>query len=311
MKIKILLIMMVISVGNSFADCNFDLSTPTFNYGVGDTNPTTPGTVSITRTGSNSSSCNNFFLAFTKGWAGNYNRRALNLFNGDMIYYNVYKFANSTGVLKEPSDITSTNEVLFGTIAKNETKTLTYYFTMAAISGVPPRSGTYIDVIQVQAYAGTYTNIVSYEGYRDLYVYLNVAKFISLALVDTGDVYDPAKTSKTLDFGELAENDELSFDVRVVSNAGYILKVSSTNNGILKRTDGTGVKSEIAYDFYASATKRTLTSSAGTPVTIASGTGRTPSGGVQVPVRVVIKSVTDKDPGTYQDYITLTVQSND
>jgi spore coat protein U-like protein len=166
-------------------------------------------------------------------------------------------------------------------------------------------------VIQVQAYSGFYTNINGYEGYRDMYVYINVAKFTSLSLVDTGSAYDPAQTAKTLDFGVLETNEEMQFDVRIVSNAGYVLKVSSANNGILKRTDGTGVLSQIAYDFYANNSKKTLTSSATSPVTIASATGKTPAGGAQIPVKVVIKSVENKNPGTYQDYITLTVISND
>ncbi|MBY0413336.1 MAG: spore coat U domain-containing protein [Bdellovibrionales bacterium] len=313
MKLKLILVVLFSLFANLvFADCDYALTTPVFSYSVGDSNPTVPGTITINRNKSGASACSNFFLAFTRGWAGNYNRRALNLLNGDLIYYNLYKNSNTTGVLKEPSDITSTNEVLFGTITKDETKSLTYYFTLAPISSsVPPRAGTYIDVIQVQAYSGLYTNINAYEGYRDLYVYINISKFVSLSLVDSGAVYDSAQTSKTLDFGELTQDEQMSFDVRILSNAGYILKVSSSNNGLLKRVDGTGSKSEIAYDFYASNSKKSLSSSASSPVTIASGTGRTPSGGAQIPIKVVIKSVDDKDPGTYQDYVTLSVISND
>ncbi len=313
MKMKLLFTMSLMFTLNAFADCNYELTTPTFSYGVGDSNPTTSGTVSIERSQSNSSSCNNFFLAFTKGWAGNYNRRALNLFNGDMIYYNIYKNNNTTGVLKEPSDITSVNEVLYGTIAKNQKIDLTYYFTLAPISASsPPRAGSYIDVVQVQAYSGTYTNINSYEGYRDLYIYLNVAKFVSLSMVDTGGVYDAGSVSKTLDFGVLEGNETLGFDVRIVSNAGYILKASSSNNGLLKRVGGSGSKSEISYDFYANNSKKSLSSSVGSPVTLASGTGRTASGGAVVPIKVVIGQVaSDRDPGTYQDYLTLSVISND
>ncbi|MBC7429986.1 MAG: spore coat protein U domain-containing protein [Bacteriovorax sp.] len=310
MKIKILSLFIFSLATPVFADCGYDLSTPVFNYGVSDTNPTTSGTVTIARTKDNGVPCSNFFLAFTKGWAGNYNRRALNLYNGDLIYYNVYKNNNTTGVLKEPSDITSTNEVLFGTIAKNQTIDLTYYFTLAPLSASsPPKSGTYLDVIQVQAFSGTYTNINGYDGYRDLYVYINVVKFISLSMVDTGGVYDPASVSKTMDFGVLQENEQLGFDVRIISNAGYILKASSSNNGILKRVGGTGLKSEIDYDFYASNTKKNLSSSGGT--TLVSASGKTPAGGAVIPIKVIIKSVDDKDPGTYQDYITLSVISND
>lgn len=312
MKIKILFLAFFLMSSVAIADCDFEVTAPVLTYGVGESNPVVPAQVTIERTKSASSACANYYLAFTYGWANNYNRRALNLSNGRLIYYNLYKNANATNVLRGPNDITSNNDILFGTIAKNETKTLNYYFQLAPIdASEPPYAGTYFDNVQVQAYSGTYTNINAYEGLGNLYVYINVSKFTSLSLVDTGGVYDSARTSKTLDFGELVENEELGFDVRIVSNAGYILKVSSANNGILTRIGGTGIKSQISYDFYSSGTKRTLTSSASSPVTIATATGRTASGGAQVPVRVVIKSVLDKDPGTYQDYVTLSVISND
>jgi spore coat protein U-like protein len=310
MKKSFLILFSFLMINTVFADC-FDLSVPTISYGVGDTNPSVPYNVTITRKSGNSS-CANYFLAFTWGWANNYNRRGFNLYNGNIIYYNLYKNANSTNVLRGPNDLTSSNDVLFGTLAQGESKTLTYYFKLANIdAGSPPKSGTYFDNVQVQSYYGTWNNIGGFDGYRDLYVYINVSKFVSLALVDTGGTYDSSKTSRTLDFGELTESEEMSFDVRIQSNAGYILKISSANNGILKRTSGTGVKSEIGYDFYASSSKKTLSSSASNPVTIASATGATAAGGAQVPIRVVIKSVLDKDPGTYQDYLTLSVISND
>lgn len=298
----------------AFADCDYDITVPTFTYGVGDTNPTVSGTVRLERgNGGNNSFCNNFFLAFTKGWAGNYNRRGYNITTwSGYLYYNLYKNSNATGVLKEPSDISSNNEVISGVLAKSQSIDLNYHFALAPLdASSPPSAGTYYDVVQVQVYSGTYNNINGYEGYRDLYVYMNVAKFTSLSLVDTGSPYDSSQTSKTLDFGVLEENEQLGFDVRVVSNAGYILKVSSSNNGVLKRVGGTGANSSISYDFYANNSKKTLTSSAASPVTIASATGKTPSGGARIPIRVQIKSVLDKDPGTYQDYLTLSVISND
>lgn len=312
MKVKILSLIFFLMSSFAMADCGYQVTSPTLSYVVGDTNPVVPAQVTLERTKSGNSACSNYYLTFTYGWSNNISRRGLNLANGRLIYYNLYKNANGTNILRGPNDINSNSDILLGTIARNEEKTLNYYFQLAPIDAAePPYAGVYFDTVQVQAYSGTYTNINAYEDSSNLYVYINVSKFTSLSLVDTGGTYDSAKTSKTLDFGELAENEELSFDVRVVSNAGYILKVSSANNGILNRVGGTGVLSQISYDFYSSGTKRTLTSSASSPVTIASATGRTAAGGAQVPVRVVIKSVTNKDPGTYQDYITLSVISND
>ena len=312
MKWILVLFLLFITTKRLLADCGFSLDTPTLTYNVSDYNSAVQSTVSITRNKDNGTPCDNFFLAFTKGWAGNYNRRGTNLSNGNTIYYNLYKNSNSTGILKEASDISSPNETFFGAIIKNQTNFYTYYMTLAPFGSNPPAAGTYFDDIQVQAYAGTYTNINSYEGYRDLLIYFVVSKFTSISLVDSGGTYDPAQTSKTLDFGELTTGEELDFDVRVVSNAGYRLKVSSSNNGVLQLAGGSGVASQINYTFYSNGSQIGLGSSSGSPVTIASGSGVTSAQGVKVPIRVVIGTVdSTKLPGTYQDYITLTTITTD
>lgn len=301
------------SVAWADSDCEYKLSIPAFNYTVMDENPAVSGSLSIAREKDNGQPCSNYFLTFSRGQAGNYNRYALNSSNGEKIYYNLYKNSNATGALKELNDISSNNETLYGPIAKDQTIALNYFVSLAPINASnPPLGGIYTDVIRVRSYSGTYSGSNDYEGYRDLYININVPKSVSLSLVDTGDSYDSSKTSKTLDFGILEKDEELSFDVRIVSNAGYILKISSANNGELKRIDGSGSKSEIDYDFYANNSKKSLSSSSSSPVTIASASGKTPSGGARIPIRVVIdEDVDDKDPGTYQDYLTLSVISND
>lgn len=112
---------------NVFANCEYVISAPVLTYGVDDSNTAIEGNVGILRRKSNNDACSSFFLAFTKGWAGNYNRKATNILNGDTLFYNIYKNSNLTGVLKEPSDITSNNEVLYGNISKDESKTLNYH----------------------------------------------------------------------------------------------------------------------------------------------------------------------------------------
>ena len=313
--IKIYITMILIIFNQSLlasSDCGLTLNVPNLAYTVSDFNPTLSGVVEVESIDNDKAYCRDFFLAFTKGWSGNYNRRGQNLRNGAIIYYNLFKNSNSTGVLKEPRDITSANEVLFGNICRGNKINLNYYFTLASInSSSPPRSGAYVDVVQVQIYTGTYTNINRYEGYRDLNLYINVPNFISLSLVDSGSSHDESKTSKTLDFGELEENEKLNFDVRIVSNSGYNLNVSSANNGLLKKVGGAGVGSEIQYDFIVAGMRKPLNSSASNPITIASSTGLTSPGGARVPVEIKILSVVNKDPGDYQDYLTLSVISKD
>lgn len=313
MKKKILVFCTVLISQNLVAsDCDYKVNVPALSYTVSDVNPSVPGLLTILRDKDEGNKCNNFFFAFTKGWSGSYNRRAQNLSNGEVLFYNLYKNNNGTGVLKEPSDITSANDVIFGTIAKNQTKNFNYHFLLAPqSSGLPPKAGTYIDVIQVQTYSGFYFDIERFEGFKNLNIYINVPKSISLSLVDSGESHDETKSSKTLDFGELEEQESQNFDVRVLSNADYILKVSSNNNGQLSKLGGSGPNSFIAYDFYSHSTLRSLNNSSSNPVTIATFNGQTPAGGAQVPIKIVIKSVTDKAPGNYQDFLTLSVISND
>lgn len=68
---------------------------------------------------------------------------------------------------------------------------------------------------------------------------------------------------------------------------------------------------KIAYDFYASNVLKNLSSSLSMPVRIGSGCGSTPTQGISVPVRVVIKSVDNKSAGIYKDYITFTVATTE
>ena len=312
MKIFFNLVLFFIADAAYAANCSYTTTVPSITYNVSEINPTVPSTLTIQSTGSNNSECRNYFLAFTKGWAGSYNRRATNIQNGALINYNIYKNNNSTGILKEPSDITSPNETLFGPINKSDPPTnQTYYFTLATINNTaPPRTGTYVDVVEVQTYSGFYNSIVDYEGTTNLYVFINVPTMISLSMIDSGGTYDSAQVSKTLDFGELEQSEELSFDVRIASNVGYNLKASSQNNGKLVRVGGSGVNSQINYSLYANNTLRNLSTSSSTPVSIGTGTGVTAAGGARIPIRVVIGDPNDKDPGDYSDYITLSVISN-
>lgn len=303
--------------GTAFADCGYKLSVPTFSYGLGDTNPTIQGSFTLTRTKNGGPKCNTYFIAFTTGWSNNLNNRRLTntSTSNTFLYYNLYKNSNSTGILKDANGtINSPDEVLFGSIAIDETKTLNYYFTLAPISaGVPPRSGIFEDHVNVQAYSGSYLpgQNNGLEDDKILNIFVNVPKFFSISLVDTGAAHNGSQSSKTLDFGNLEENEELAFDIRFISNAAHILYVSSTNDGKLKRIGGSGANSEIAYEFYAnnSSSPTWLGGSSANRVGLLWNYDSTPAGGSRVPVRVKIKSVTGKTPGEYRDSLTLSIVS--
>ena len=321
MKIKIFLIFIFFSIGNAFADCGYKLNVPTLSYGLGDNNPTVEGSFTLTRTKNGGPKCNTYFVAFSGGWSNDINnRRLFNLAtSSSVLYYNLYKNSNSTGILKDANGtITSPNEVLFGTIAINQTVTLKYYFTLGPLSaGLPTRAGVFEDHINVQVYKGSYLPNGNYglEDDKTLNLYVNVPKSISISLVDTNAPHNSAQTFKTLDFGVLEENEEMSFDVRLVSNTPHVLYISSTNDGKLKRIGGNGsgstANAQIAYNFYGnnSSSPTWLGNSSNDSVGLLWSYGSTSAGGTRYPVRIKINSVINKTPGDYQDSLTLSVVS--
>lgn len=287
--------------------CDYDLDVPALYYTLTSNSVIEPRTLELERD-DNNGNCKNFFLGFTRGWAPTYNRYATNLSNGNRIYYNLYKNAGGTMVLKNPSDITSDNDVIMGQINKDQELDLTYYFQISPYtSSTLPRSGTYVDYVQVQAYSGKWWAINGYEGYQNLYVQIYVPKLSALSLVDTGASFDPGDTSQFLDFDELELNEQLSFDLLIVSNAGYQVTFSSNNQGVLKNTTVATGNNTIQYELYVNNSLKSLAA----PVVVANGSGSTLSSGQRLPVRVKIKAVDNKEPGTYADYITITTTTTE
>ncbi len=247
----------------------YTLSSPAITYTIGDTNPAATNNVTITRT-SNSANCTDYFLGFTKGGSSTYARLANNASLGTNISYNIYKNSDGTGILKDEVDITSNSETLFGPIARDEVITNSYYFIVSGInSSTPPRFGNYTDTFVLKDYHGTWNGSSTLDDSINVNVTITVPKVIQLALQSSGDVFDSSQTSKILDFGTLEQNEELSLDVKVVSNAGYNVSVSSMNNGKLKHATATGTSALIDYEFFVNNSAQPLSTS---PLSIATGT---------------------------------------
>lgn len=304
---KKIIVLALLMTSRFILACDYDLDVPPLVYTLTDNPVIIPKTLELERD-DNSGPCAQYFLGFTRGWAPNYNRYATNLSNGNKIYYNLYKNAGGTQILKNPSDITSDNEVLMGHIGKNQELDLTYYFSVSPYtSSTLPRAGTYVDYVQVQAYSGKWWAINSYEGYKNIAVQIIVPKLSAISLVDTGASFDPSDTYQVMDFGELEQNEQMSFDLMVVSNAGYNVTFSSNNSGVLKNTTVMTGNNTIQYELYVNNSLRNLS----TPSVVATGSGATPSSGNRIPVRVKIKNVDNKEPGIYTDYITITTTTTE
>lgn len=308
---KIFLVLFLLVAADAFGGCNHTLTGASITYTFGETNPTISRSVSLKKTGTGGT-CSTYFIGFDTGSGSSYSRRVRNSALNTTIDYNLYKANNLSGILKDKGDINSNAETLFGNIPNNTIETQNFYFALAPVNATtPPRFGTYTDSIKVSSYSGTWTSPDAQEDNFNLIVTVTVPKMIYLSMITSGGAFDSTQTSKILDFGELGQNEELGFDIKLVSNAGYNLRVSSANNGKLKNTVESGTDALIDYTFTANGNIRSLSSSSSSPVSIATGTGLTPAGGATVPIKVKIGDVTNKSGGDYEDVITVTVVSTD
>lgn len=310
MKMKLSALLFLMSA-QSFAACFYTLNASAINYTVADSN-NSPVEFEITlhRGNSNDQKCNTFIMGFSKGIASNYNRIARNPLNNATIPYNLYKNSNSTTMLRSIYDASSMSQLLNGAINRNSSSNLNYYFKLGNLNNSSlTRGGIYKDVLTVEVDSEDF-DFYHPDVTSTLQVNINVPKIASLSLVNSGGTFDASSTNKTLDFGELSENQELSFDVIVLSNAGFNLSVSSLNKQVMQLQGATpGSSNQISYLFYANSSLKNISSS--NPVSIVSGSGVTPVSGTRVPVKVVIQSVTGKDPGIYQDYLTFTIATTE
>lgn len=308
---SLFLFLLCATTTQSYAACFFTLPSAVINYTVSETDFSAVNySLNLSRGHSNDSKCNTFLVGFSKGQSSSYNRVARNSSNGTTIPYNLYKTSSSTTMLRSIDDSSSLSQVLNGTISRNSSVSVDYFFKIGSLSNsYLTRAGLYRDTITMKLDAGGLDEF-SNEVRNTLQVNINVPKIASLSLVSNGAAFDSSATNKTLDFGELTENEEMSFDVIVLSNAGYNLSVSSTNRQVLQlQGAGATSQSQINYKFYANSSLKNISSTS--PVSIMTGSGVTPIQGTRIPIKVVIQSVTGKDPGTYQDYVTFTIATTE
>jgi hypothetical protein len=312
MKKYLLIFFFIFYAISSFADCNYNLNVPALVYTVSDINPTVSSNFTISTNDNKISSCQNFFITFSKGtYATDYNRKAKKTNSNSFVFYDLSKFINSSSILKGPNDAISINEVLEGILLTNQTKSMSYYFSYVRPGASPPLAGTYTDNIELNSYKGIFPDYQSNDKSKNLFISIIVPKLASLSLVDSGSSYDPNQSVKILDFGELVANQELGFDIRMVSNAGFQLKISSANNGSMNIAGNSDSNSKISYNFLINNQIINLSNSQSSPVIIANGSGVTPSGGAVVAARAVIQSVDQKSYGIYQDYLTVTITTTE
>lgn len=240
-----------------------------------------------------------YFVTFSKGQSGSYDR-AMSGPGAVDLHYQFYDTPSKSNVLKEIPEATA-SEVLsgsFGTAA--ETQDLSYYIAIAPGQMVP--AGSYADSITVRLYEGTLASYTQRDQ-ATFAVDASVDDVLQMCVVSCGAPFDPFATSRTMAFGTMNTGDWREIDLLVRGNVAYEVLFRSDNKGVMAEAGGKG---EVPYTLTLNGAAVDLTSGLVTAVT---GTGPTPMGGDRYHLLATIGSLSAAVAGNYQDNIAITVRA--
>jgi spore coat protein U-like protein len=254
-----------------------------------------------------------YLVTFSRGSASNYNSRAMTS-GSSTLRYQLYGDSSLTSVLKDYPDFTTHNEVIAGSFGggPNHSQSLTYYLQIPLNLATTPRlkpSGNYVDTFVMKIFRDQ-THLSSPEDTQSVQLRTLIPKNIELSLVPSGSSFNSGSTMQALNFGTLIAGATRSLDMRVLTNAGYVVTVSSQNNGVLKHSVP-GVTTTIPYQLSVNGVPKNLSSSQSQPVQVASGSGQTTVDGAVNTIDVRIDDVTNKMAGNYSDIITVTAATTE
>lgn len=289
----------------SYADCNNlrirDLDDIQFT-----SNPAPSESFAVRRAGNGGCS---FFLTLDNGQGSSYTDR--NLRNGiHLLPVQVYSDSSLQQIIKNLPEVSSPSDILIGSFPDGTTSPQEVnLFLYPRLSNVDyQRFGDYEDEFVLKLYQGTYNGTYTLEDSDSIRLRYRVEKKIDLSIVNTGAPFDLSSTTKTLNFGTLTSGEQLGFDLVVKFNAGYRIRISSENNGNLKRV---GFSNLISYTLQMNGSPLSLAGSASNPVLLAQGTGVSGAAGLRFGGWVTIGSVTGAVPGNYSDTVTVTVSTTE
>lgn len=203
--------------------------------------------------------------------------------------FQFYQEASATTLFSESNGFS-------GTIpgGPNQTNNHDYY---AAVNLGWVAAGTYSDVHDVIIKSD---NVIIERTNISLDV--KVSSVGLLSVIESGGVFNSANTTKTLDFGELAQGKSQTFDVIVKTNAeSYTLEYQSENKGVM--AGELNNQETIAYDLYVNGSKVDLSNK----VEVVSGgisiNGARSTNSISIPEAVI-----NKEPQRYSDTITIALK---
>lgn len=291
----------------SWAQCNYQFNQNQINVNYNGSAIEIPFTINAQRPGQGQSSppgfCSRIAFFFGTGNANSYNRR---VFQGGSYLNYTLENVNSTGTLKAFGDHSSSNEFLSVNIDYNQSKTLQGVFKIP-IQGGLPNKGLYQDVVNVTAYGYINDNANQQGMTKQLVINVQVQDFMELSIVPVGSAHNSSSTSAILNFGALAQNQELSADLIVRANSGYRVKVGSQNNGYFKHATQNAT---IPYKLYFAGSDINLNGTSGNPMSAAYNSNSTPASGNRYNMKVRVGALASNQVnGDYSDTITVMVSS--
>lgn len=222
--------------------------------------------------------------------------------------FNLYKDASLSQVLRDFGDVSSVDHVVSGSFpqAPGLKEQVVSYRPVLNQSNSYLRFGLYSETFTISLYEGTIGS-ATFRRSRSMTLRYTAPKKIDLSLVGPGGAFNLVSTTRLMDFGpSMTAGQTEAADLLVRYNAGYRVKLSSLRNGVMKHQ--TQPKT-IPYTFIFNGTTINLAGSSSTPVTVTSGTGVAPVGGARFPIQAQIGSLAGASAGTYEDEITVTVES--
>ncbi|MES2527069.1 MAG: spore coat protein U domain-containing protein [Bdellovibrionota bacterium] len=300
------LILLLLVAGRAYSFCDHTITLGNATIQIQNNLQVIQQSYTIRREDPSNGRCSRYRLYFSKGIANSYQREAANS-TGVRADYNLHQNIQMAGTLKDINDANSSTEYIAGNTPDEKTDyTGSFYISVPGfISQGSLPGGTYTDNIQIRVFSLDNNSNMEPEEVQPFSVNLLANTTMEISLVDEGGIHNASSTAKILNFGNLATNQEMGADITVSSNTAYQVRLSSLNNGNLKRGTQT-----LAYQLRVNNTTYSMTSSAGTPVSVATGsaTGTNPA---RYNVKVKITGATTSlVAGDYEDTITITAIAN-
>ncbi|MGZ3710612.1 MAG: spore coat protein U domain-containing protein [Bdellovibrionota bacterium] len=281
----------------NLANSNFDL-----------TSNSAPA-LSLTVQRAGSGGCD-YFITFDYGASASYSDRKLFQSGGYTLPANIYRDSNHTQILKKVPDAATTSDVIMGNFpdgTNNPNSAIQTYYPTVDISAYN-RFGDYSDTFTARIYQYTGSFSGTSTDSDTVKLKYTMAKKIDLSLVATGAAFNAADTTENMAFGTLTAGAVRTFDIGVKYNAGYRVKVSSANQGMLKHST---LVDTVPYSLQVNSATVNLVGSNSTPVQVATGTGVSASNGLFLTSSVTIGALGSARAGTYTDTVTVTVATTE